>query len=56
MLRRQFITPFHRSYAVTPDDRGFIMLQTDSTAGSGDAYLNVVVNWFSEVEAKAGRQ
>ena len=55
-LDRLFGTPFHRSYAVTPDDRGFIMLQADSAAAVADAYLAVVLNWFQEVEAKVGKR
>ncbi|HEY8105186.1 MAG TPA: protein kinase [Gemmatimonadales bacterium] len=55
-LSRLFGTPFHRSYAVTPDDRGFIMLQADSAGAAGDAYLAVVLNWFQEVEAKVGKR
>jgi Tol biopolymer transport system component len=46
------IAPFHQNFAITPDDRKFIMLQR---AGSGEARftnLTVVLNWFAEVESE----
>ena len=46
------VGPFHQNYAITPDDRGFIMLRR---SGSGDVQptnLTVVLNWFSEVDAE----
>ena len=48
------IGPFHQNFAITPDDRAFIMLQppTTETAGRRPKNLTVVLNWFAEVEAK----
>jgi serine/threonine-protein kinase len=50
---RPFILlPLHRSYDVMPDDQSFVMLKR-SLAGSAEANrLTVVLNWFTEVEAK----
>jgi hypothetical protein len=45
------IQPFHQSYAVTPDDRGFIMFQAQGS-GESRATLTVVLNWFEELRAK----
>ncbi|HEX9164571.1 MAG TPA: hypothetical protein VF862_01570, partial [Gemmatimonadales bacterium] len=51
-LGRLFDTPFHRGYDVTPDDRGFIMLEAGEVASTTrDTYLNVTLNWFDEVRA-----
>jgi hypothetical protein len=56
-LGRLADTPFHRGYDVTPDDRGFIMLEAGEVAAtSGDVYLNVTLNWFSEVKAAMGEK
>ena len=50
-------TPFHRGYDVTPDDRGFIMLEAGEVAAtSGDVYLKVTLNWFEEVRAAMGEK
>jgi serine/threonine-protein kinase len=56
-LERLSDTPFHRGYDVTPDDRGFIMLEAGEVAAtSGDTYLNVTLNWFEEVKAAMERK
>ena len=44
--------PWHQSFGVRPDDRTFIMLQRTSSTGPETRRLTVVLNWFSEVEAK----
>jgi serine/threonine-protein kinase len=51
--RKLVIQPLHQGYAVTPDDRGFIMLQA---AGSTESPVapTVVLNWFEELRAKMG--
>jgi serine/threonine-protein kinase len=52
------VQPFHQGYAVTPDDRGFIMFQPTVATGDSDTGLIVVLNWGQEVERKlqeAGR-
>ena len=46
------IAPYHQSYAVTPDDQSFIMLQE---AGAGQRPdLVVVLNWFEELKELMG--
>ena len=46
------IAPYHQSYAVTPDDQSFIMLQE---AGAGQRPdLVVVLNWFEELKERMG--
>jgi hypothetical protein len=45
------LQPLHQSYAVTPDDRGFIMFQAAGAAESRPT-LTVVLNWFEEVRAR----
>ena len=51
--RKLVIQPLHQGYAVTPDDRGFIMFQAAGVAESR-LTLTVVLNWFEEVRAKMG--
>jgi hypothetical protein len=51
--RKLVIQPLHQSYAVTPDDRGFIMFQAQG-AGESRAALTVVLNWLEELRAKMG--
>jgi Tol biopolymer transport system component/tRNA A-37 threonylcarbamoyl transferase component Bud32 len=56
-LGRLVNSPYHRSYDVTPDDRGFIMFEEgELTTTAGEAYLRVILNWFDEVKAAMGRQ
>jgi serine/threonine-protein kinase len=45
------VQPYHQTAAVTPDDRGFIMLRA---AGSAESRVapTVVLNWFEELRAK----
>jgi len=46
------VAPYHQSYAVTPDDQSFIMLQE---AGGGQRPdLVVVLNWFEELKELMG--
>jgi eukaryotic-like serine/threonine-protein kinase len=51
--RKMVLQPLHQSYAVTPDDRGFIMFQA-AGAGESRTTLTVVLNWFDEVRARMG--
>jgi serine/threonine-protein kinase len=51
--RNLVVGPLHQSYAVTPDDRGFLMFQAADSAESR-ATLTVVLNWFEELRAKMG--
>ena len=46
------IPPYHTNYAITPDDRHFIMLQHAATNRAQLPDLTVVVNWLAEVQAK----
>ena len=56
-LERLVNAPYHRSYDVTPDDRGFIMFEErEPTTPTGDAYLRVILNWFDEVKVAMGKQ
>jgi serine/threonine-protein kinase len=41
------VDPYHQGFAVTPDDRGFIMLSRDSAAAS-PANLTIVLHWLDE--------
>jgi serine/threonine-protein kinase len=50
--RPYLLLPLHRSYDVTPDDQSFLMLKRVLTANADANRLTVVLNWFSEVEAK----
>jgi serine/threonine-protein kinase len=50
--RPYLLLPYHRNYDVTPDDRSFVMLQKGGTTGAENNRLTVVLNWFTEVEAK----
>ena len=47
---------FHRSYAVTPDDQGFVMLQAAGTGSDAGDYLTIVLNWLSEVRQQMNRR
>jgi serine/threonine-protein kinase len=44
--------PWHQAFGVRPGDRTFIMLQRTSEAGPDTRRLTVVLNWFTEIEAK----
>ncbi len=46
------IAPLHQSYAITPDDRHFVMLQLSSAGEVPD--LVVVLNWFEELKEMMG--
>jgi serine/threonine-protein kinase len=46
---------FHRSYEVTPDDRGFIMLQVTGATRNTDSNLTIVLNWLDEVRRQVRR-
>jgi hypothetical protein len=48
---REFSTDFDRSYAVSPDDRRFLMIRP-LTVGGFDKVI-VVENWFEELKAKS---
>jgi serine/threonine-protein kinase len=45
--------PWHQAFGVRPGDRTFVMLQRTSAAGPETRRLTVVLNWFTEVSAKA---
>ncbi|HET9603818.1 MAG TPA: hypothetical protein VFO96_05970, partial [Gemmatimonadales bacterium] len=45
--RSMQVDPYHPGYAVTPDDRSFIMLSRDSSAAT-PGHLTIVLNWLSE--------
>ncbi|HXW97964.1 MAG TPA: protein kinase [Gemmatimonadales bacterium] len=49
------LLPYHLAYAVTPDDRSFIMFKRSVLGGTEARRLTVVLNWFSEVAAKTGK-
>jgi serine/threonine-protein kinase len=52
------VDPYHRSYEVTPDDRGFIMLQNDSSA-AGPGTLAITLNWLDgarELISRPGKE
>jgi len=44
--------PWHQAFGVRPGDRTFIMLQRTSETGPETRRLTVVLNWFTEIEAK----
>ncbi|MEP6472634.1 MAG: protein kinase, partial [Gemmatimonadota bacterium] len=44
--------PWHQSFGVRPDDKSFVMLQRTSSIGPDTRRLTVVLNWFTEVNAK----
>ncbi len=44
--------PWHQSFGVRPGDRSFLLLQRTSSAGPETRRLTVVLNWFSDVEAR----
>jgi eukaryotic-like serine/threonine-protein kinase len=50
-------SPFHTCYAVTPDDRGFIMLQpwSGSTRTPG-TFLELTLNWTDELITAVGKK
>lgn len=45
--RSMQLDPYHQAYAVTPDDRGFIMFGRDSSAAN-PGNLTIVLDWLSE--------
>ena len=52
---RQFVfLPFHRSYEVGLDNQSFLMLRRRTGLSAAANRLSVVLNWFPEVEARAG--
>ena len=46
------IQPFHQGYAVTPDDKNFIMLLGTRPSSGQGSNLTVVLNWMQDVEGK----
>jgi Tol biopolymer transport system component/tRNA A-37 threonylcarbamoyl transferase component Bud32 len=51
------VGPFHQVFAITPDDRNFIMIPRTGSAGRGSTgpntgNLTVVLNWFTEVNVR----
>jgi hypothetical protein len=49
--------PWHQAFGVRPDDRTFIMPQrTAEAAGPEARRLVVVLNWFTDVQARLARK
>jgi len=46
------LLPLHRTFDVFPDDQSFLMLKRPFVGSTEANRLTVVLNWFSEVEAK----
>ncbi len=46
--------PWHQAFGVRPGDRSFVMLQRSSSQGPETRRLTVVLNWFTEVNARLG--
>ncbi|HSB54739.1 MAG TPA: protein kinase [Gemmatimonadales bacterium] len=44
--------PWHQAFGVRPGDRTFVMLQRSSSQGPETRRLTVVLNWFTEIQAK----
>jgi serine/threonine-protein kinase len=44
--------PWHQGFGVRPGDRSFVMLKRTSSSGPETRRLTVVLNWFTEVDAK----
>jgi WD40 repeat protein len=50
-------SPYHSCYAVSPDDRSFIMLQTwGGLNPTSSTYLELVLNWADELKATLERK
>jgi Tol biopolymer transport system component len=49
------LLPFHRSYEVGLDDQSFLMLKRTAAPGTEANRLTVVLNWFTELNAAAGK-
>jgi serine/threonine-protein kinase len=50
-------SPYHSCYAVSPDDRSFIMLQTwGGLNPTSSTYLELVLNWTDELKATLERK
>jgi len=43
---------FHHDFAASPDGKRFVFFRTEPD--SQPTRLNVIVNWFEELKAKAG--
>ena len=48
--------PWHQAFGVRPGDRTFVMLQRTSSSGPETRRLTVVLNWFTEVDAKGDKR
>jgi eukaryotic-like serine/threonine-protein kinase len=44
--------PWHQGFGVRPGDQSFIMLQRTNSSDPTFRRLNVVLNWFGEIDAK----
>jgi serine/threonine-protein kinase len=44
--------PWHQAFGVRPGDQSFVMLQRSSSQGAETRRLTVVLNWFTELDAK----
>jgi Tol biopolymer transport system component len=50
-------SPFHTCYAVSPDDRSFIMLQPwGASTRAPEPYLELTLNWTDELRAALGKK
>jgi len=50
-------SPFHTCYAVSPDDRSFIMLQPwGASTKAPEPYLELTLNWVDELKAALGKK
>jgi hypothetical protein len=47
--------PFGRQYDLSPDGKRFLMFDIGATPPPAPTQLNVVLNWFEELTARAGR-
>jgi hypothetical protein len=50
-------SPYHTCYAVSPDDRSFIMLQPwGASPGANGLYLELILNWTEELKSALGKK
>jgi hypothetical protein len=47
--------PWHGAFGIRPGDQQFILLQRTTSVDPRDRRLNVVLNWFTEVEEKVAQ-
>jgi Tol biopolymer transport system component len=50
-------SPFHTCYAISPDDRSFLMLQPwGASTKAPEPYLELTLNWTDELKAALGKK